>query len=92
MSRVNFPVEAWALQVYLRDRGVHLWLGPSREVIGGFSAVVEGWRELRYTRLVEPVHAATIQDVARQAAAQVCDLSGFAAWFEAWDKTNCIDE
>ena len=36
----NIPIDAWVLQVYMRDKGCYLWIGPSIELYGGFAAFV----------------------------------------------------
>lgn len=89
---VNLPIDAWTLQVYLRDRGLYLWLGPSDCVYGGFAAYVERYHMMAgRVRITDVVHATTVQDAARMAAEQACDLSGFEAWRESWEQHAVVE-
>jgi hypothetical protein len=83
---MNDPMTAWVLQVYLRDRGFYLWLAPSAAVYGGFQARVERYDMFHGLTPIARADAETIQDAARQAAEQVCDLSGFEAWRAEWEE------
>jgi hypothetical protein len=89
---MNDPLTAWTLQVYLRDRGLYLWLAPSRAVYGGWQALVERYDMIVGYHAVAQADAETVQDAARRAAESVCDLSGFAAWRERWEQRALVEE
>lgn len=87
---MNDPMTAWVLQVYLRDRGLYLWLAPSSAITGGFQARVEKYDMFRGYVVIAHEDAETIQGAARLVAAQTCDLSGFEAWREEWEREACL--
>lgn len=89
---MNDPITAWVLQVYLRDRGFYLWLGPSVAIYGGFSARIERYAMTQGRVPIAHADAETVQDAARQAAEQICDLSSFEQWRAEWEQHAMVDE
>lgn len=91
---MNDPITAWVLQVYLRDRGIWLWLGPSHEIYGGFAARIERYRVFSGYFLTAHADAQHVQDAARQAAEQLEGFSwdDFSAWRAEWEKGALVED